>query len=347
MGDQPAQEFPQVSCSVTLTQLCASTGTPHRHSGHILELIAALAAKKSLSRQACGILTDSDMIHIPAIELNVTEHCNLRCQDCDHASGIIPPRNMSITECSRDLSTLACVLHARELKIVGGEPLLHPRLARILHACRESGIADSVVLWTNGLLLGTLPPKAWREIDGIVVSIYPSVSYDTDFSALQPLVDKHGVWLHKRRCPEFMCGTTAQPIGNSALVQHIYDTCSEAHYFEGHTVRAGRYFKCVQAAYASTRLAAHGIAFDNAAEDGIRIVDSPDLEEYLRDYLRRRDPLMACRYCLGDIGRWHRHRQASGSQQLCELPTADMRSLVSDDVLLPTCYFENTTRAEE
>jgi len=287
------------------------------------------------------------MIHIPAIELNVTEHCNLRCQDCDHASGIIPPRNISATECSRDLSTLAGVLHARELKVVGGEPLLHPQLACILHACRESGVADSAVLWTNGLLLGTLPPQAWREIDGIVISIYPSVSYDTDFADLQPLVDKHGVWLHKRRCPEFMWGTTTRKIANSALVQHIYDTCSEAHYFGGHTVRAGRYFKCVQAAYASTRLAAHGIAFDNAAEDGIRIADNPDLEEDLREYLRRRDALMACRYCLGDIGRWHRHRQSSGSQQLRERLTANMRDLISDDVLLPTCFFQREPRAEE
>lgn len=278
------------------------------------------------------------MINVPVIELNVTDHCNLCCEDCDHAAGIIPQNVIMPEECLRDLSGLANALHARELNIVGGEPLLHPQLTNVLDACRQSCVADAIILWTNGLLLDEMSPESWQQIDGIVVSIYPSVLYPKDITNLQPLLDKYSIWLKKRHCPEFVRGNTTREITNRRLLQYIYDTCTEAHYFEGHTIRDGRYFKCVQAAYASTRLAAYGIAFDNVANDGVRIIGNWNLEKDIRDYLSSQVPLMACRYCFGDIGRWHPHRQRN-SPPAIDPVDIDIKELISDDLMLPECFF--------
>jgi len=286
------------------------------------------------------------MINTPAIELNVTDHCNLCCENCDHAAGIIPQKAIRSEECLRDLSGLASVLHARELKIVGGEPLLHPELGNVLKACRQSGTADTIILWTNGLLLDKMTPDAWQQIDGIVVSVYPSVAYPKDVTNVRPLLDKYSVWLRKRYCPEFVQGNTTREITNRRLVQYIYDTCTEAHYFEGHTIRDGRYFKCVQAAYASMRLAAYGVAFDNVADDSVRILDNCNLERDIRNYLNSQLPLMACRYCLGDTGRWHTHRQRN-SPLTIDPVDMDIRKLINNDVILPECFFNDNTRDME
>ena len=92
-------------------------------------------------------------ISVPAIEVNVVEHCNLACANCDHSAAFMPRYEVAPKDCARVLTTLSSALHAHELRIIGGEPLLHPRLAGVARACRSSGVADFLVLWTNGLLL--------------------------------------------------------------------------------------------------------------------------------------------------------------------------------------------------
>ncbi len=258
-------------------------------------------------------MSDTPPIHIPALEINIVEHCNLRCRHCDHSSPLLPPFFLSPEDCHRELSILSGVLHARELKVVGGEPLLHSALPEVLSACRESGISDTIILWTNGLLLLAMASDAWEKIDGIVISMYPGIRHPFKWCEIQPLLDKHSVWLQKRQCPQFMQSTVNHPLSNNSLVQHIYDTCSEAHYFAGHTVRSGRYFKCVQAAYAESRLKYHGVSFLNDT-DGVMIDDRLYLREDICEYLACPKPLAACRYCLGDLGKWHPHRQMLSSE---------------------------------
>ena len=54
---------------------------------------------------------------------------------------------------SRDLAVARDVLRPRYFKLVGGEPLLHPRLPELLDVARASGIAEVYSVTTNGVLL--------------------------------------------------------------------------------------------------------------------------------------------------------------------------------------------------
>lgn len=89
----------------------------------------------------------------PAIEFNLTQHCNLRCAHCDHASSMLPKGFADLTSFTRDVEVLSTVLSAGEFKFVGGEPLLHPQLLDFLRVAKESQIADRLILVTNGVLL--------------------------------------------------------------------------------------------------------------------------------------------------------------------------------------------------
>lgn len=288
-------------------------------------------------------LPSCSKVSVPAIELNVVEHCNLRCKNCDHSSPLLPPRILSPQECSEVLSALDMSLHARELKIIGGEPLLHPDLTSVLSACRDSGISDQITLWTNGLLLSSISKQACSIIDGIIVSIYPGIQHPYEWSDIQSVLDAHSVWLHKRHCHKFMKSNLIKPIKNESLIQHIFNTCSEARYNQCHTVRNGRYFKCVQAAYATSRLAASNIEFNND-KDGISIYRNSSLGGDLISYLADNHPLLACRYCIGDLGRWLPHKQLSVSDEnQCE---ETLCGCLSDDCMLPFSLLQDDLEDE-
>lgn len=278
------------------------------------------------------------LLYVPALEVNIVEHCNLRCAHCDHLAPLMPHYEIAPEECLSVLTTLGGVLHARELRVIGGEPLLHSRLAEVVRSCSLSGIADVIVLWTNGLLLKEMPETVWEMIHGVVVSIYPDVRLPYDTASLQPLIDRYGVWVSKRRCPEFMQGNAVIRNSNDHLVQMIYDTCSETHTQNCHTVRKGYYYRCVQAAYAPARLLHYGITTHDSEEDGICILNNATLAHDLCLYLRSRHPLKACAYCLGDHGRWVPHQHSDCDEGRVE--KGEVPDLLSPDFMVPTSMRE-------
>jgi len=123
----------------------------------------------------------NDRLWRPAIEFNLTEHCNLRCAHCDHASSILPKEFADVESFTRDIEVLSAVLHAGEFKFAGGEPLLHPQLLDFLRAAKKIKIADRLVLLTNGVLLHKAPDELWSLIDGMWISIYPGIKYRFDW----------------------------------------------------------------------------------------------------------------------------------------------------------------------
>ncbi len=93
--------------------------------------------------------------HIDHLRLSVTSACNLRCAYCRPA---ITPRVAAASVLSdRQRLELVTWLHdrfgLRQLRLTGGEPLLHESVATLIAAIRNAAPDLSVAMTTNGCLL--------------------------------------------------------------------------------------------------------------------------------------------------------------------------------------------------
>jgi len=97
-------------------------------------------------------------VPIENLEINVAYECNLKCRYCSHfcdrMSGLA-----SVSELMADFRTWCSKLAPEKIRLLGGEPLLHPQLETIIWAVKRYWPKARIDLVTNGLLL----PKR-REI---------------------------------------------------------------------------------------------------------------------------------------------------------------------------------------
>lgn len=252
-------------------------------------------------------MTGANKLTRLSVEYSLTEHCNISCHACAHASPVLPEKFADLAGFVRDFEALGTAFHARELRIVGGEPLLHPELLRFLHEGRRIAIADAVVVYTNGVLLHRMPEAFWRAIDELRISIYPGVRRRLDEDACGRLAAAHGVKLLFERYETFAQTLIGKRIEDPALVRSIYRACRTA--TECHTVHDGRFYKCPMAPVMGGWLSRHKLRYDNPPTDGVALHGNRHLHEALSRYLNDPEPLAACSYCLGSSGRSVPHRQ--------------------------------------
>ncbi|MDR0553492.1 MAG: radical SAM protein [Treponema sp.] len=112
------------------------------------------------------------------IEVHVTEHCNLNCAGCSHFSCLAGEEYLEPEQFEKDFKRLAELTDRFfVIKILGGEPLLHPRITEFFEIARKYFPTTAVQLTTNGILLTKMPEEFWRSCrkNNIVVSIsqYP------------------------------------------------------------------------------------------------------------------------------------------------------------------------------
>jgi hypothetical protein len=192
---------------------------------------------------------------------------------------------------------------------MGGEPLLHPRLIEILTAARESSVADRVRLVTNGLLLPRYDAALWRNVDEVEISIYPGHSLSPgDLATCERYAAEHGVLLRTKYFDRFRETSAELGTDDAGLVARIYKTCNIAHAWSCHNVDDGYFYKCPQSVMLPLALDAPHLP---PHQDGLKIEDIPSFAQTLLEYLSSAQPLHACRYCLGSVGKLFEHQQIS------------------------------------
>ena len=248
-------------------------------------------------------------VRAQAFEVILTEHCNLRCAGCDHGSPLLPATTLPLDTLERDLRALAGVYHAGEIKLVGGEPTLHPELVQVIEVARASGVADRITLVTNGVLLHRMTDEVWEGIDVLWFNRYPNTRCRMSPAEVAARAERHGVQLVYRYNARFRHTLLRARNPDEALVARIYRNCELAHVWSCHTLYDGRYYKCSPAPLMAPRLAQRGVRLDEGPGDAVRLHDNPALREQLAAYLTGPRPLSHCSYCLGTVGRWFPHHQ--------------------------------------
>jgi len=267
------------------------------------------------------------MLERPSVEYNLADHCNLGCTACARGSPFLGKKFAGVEQFTRELQMLAGGLHCREVRLGGGEPLLHPQLLDFLRAARQSGVADEVVLLTNGVLLHQAPTELWELIDGMWLSLYPGVTVRIPIAECERLAALHGVKLSVRRADAFSHILLNQRNEDNEAVELIYRTCKAAREWSCHTVHDGRFYKCSTAPFTAERVALLGGRFEENPRDSVRLDDAA-LPAALAAYLADERPLAACAYCLGSSGPAVPNRQL-GKRGVADSLAEDHRAIAA------------------
>jgi hypothetical protein len=100
---------------------------------------------------------------LPYIETHLVDHCNLNCRSCSHYSPLSPERFVDPEMADRDFARLAALFgRVGLLRLMGGEPLLHPELERFVVSARTHLPDAAIAIVTNGVLLGSQPDSFWE-----------------------------------------------------------------------------------------------------------------------------------------------------------------------------------------
>jgi len=274
----------------------------------------------------CYRIVNGKIIPPRSCEINAVDHCNIACMDCNHASPTAKMKTANPDVVFRDLSILSLFYKSAVIKIIGGEPLLHPNMLALLKAVRSSSVSKHIILITNGILLSQMKDEIWAEIDEIELSVYPQTEslLTPHMAAIYQSAKLHQVRLVMYYYEDFratfsMIGTT-----DHALTQRIYSACKLARLWGCQSVHEGYFFKCPQSIYMPNILD-KAVSYDYR-EDGVKIINTPDFPDKLKEYLSSRKPLRACRYCLGSVGRLRVHRLAktTGWKSAHAVPTEEL-----------------------
>ncbi|MDR1881457.1 MAG: radical SAM protein [Prevotella sp.] len=101
------------------------------------------------------------------IEINVVDHCNLCCSSCNHFSNLVEEEYfLDFEEYSRDISRLSeiCSGNLKVIKLLGGEPLLHPDIVDFIKVTRIHFPYSNISFVTNGLLLLKMGNEFWKSL---------------------------------------------------------------------------------------------------------------------------------------------------------------------------------------
>lgn len=213
-----------------------------------------------------------------AIEINLVSHCNINCVGCTHYSPIAPKSYISIEDFKRSISHLKRIESAYGiLRILGGEPLMHPEILEILKLAGEILRNKKIEVYTNGILLAS--DKQGDFVDSfaeicykygihVYVTIYPiAVDYDMLFEKMTQR-SVNIVLMGDRRNRESFRLMRLDPARSGK--RSNYYICTETDCMQ---LVEDRIYPCSESAYCSYVNEKYGLNFCHRAGDYIKVAE--------------------------------------------------------------------------
>jgi len=231
------------------------------------------------------------------VEIHVTEHCNLNCKGCNHFSSIAEESFLEPQQFEKDITRLAELSQKYfAIKILGGEPLLHPRITDFFDITRKHFPSTPIQITTNGILLEKQPDDFWHSCNKnkitVSVSQYP---IKLNKKALKEIARTHRVKLvfNGTTAENRMCKIPLDPDGSQDM-KKSHSKCAIS-WGCCVTLRDGLIYTCC--------IAAHIKNFNDYFKQNLEIGSSDYVDIYkisskeeIIDFLEK--PFPFCRYCV-------------------------------------------------
>lgn len=135
---------------------------------------------------------------LKSIAVHLVDHCNLRCCGCDHFAPLAEKRFEDITVFENDIKRFAELSDAKLgiLKLMGGEPLLHPQLIDFMRISRQYLSETRIEIVTNAILLNLQKEDFWLACNKYNIVIVPTkYPLKTNYKKAEQTATKYGVKL--------------------------------------------------------------------------------------------------------------------------------------------------------
>lgn len=132
---------------------------------------------------------------LPYLEFHLTEHCNMNCKGCGHFSCLAEPEFADINQHVMDMKRLSELVNFGTIRLLGGEPLLHPEINEFIKVTRKYFPTSQIAIVTNAILLSSMPEVFWKTLaeNRIVINITLYKPMLAKKQALVDLLNSHNI----------------------------------------------------------------------------------------------------------------------------------------------------------
>jgi hypothetical protein len=227
-------------------------------------------------------------------EVHITDHCNLNCKGCAHFSNLCPPTFADLAEFESDMQHMANTFsRVRQIYLLGGEPLLHPKVGEFCKSARNIFPKSRIYLMTNGTMVMRMDEKFWNDLaESKVILLCDSYPIDLPKIEINLMGKQHHVkveWTVPRK--EFFKIPIDPQGGHDAASS--FDRCKG--FNNCPIIRDGQLYPCAYVAFADVFRDKFGVGgLQVYPTDSIGIRNEPDPEQVI-EFLS--NPVHWCSNC--------------------------------------------------
>lgn len=267
---------------------------------------------KIIDHRIHQIFFSDDKPTLPYYEIPITDRCNLNCKGCLFGCNAeAKAEHIPMEEVIRDvkrMSELFC--NIPWIRILGGEPLLHPDIVEIMREVRACNLYSDIDVCTNGLMIPKMPEIFFECIKEENISLHISGYPPTYkmYKQIEEKLQKYRIDAATLEREEFFKFYTLDATNDknvsyqkcfTAACREVYkgriSNCSGVIAFEKMNCQFGTEYKMIP------------------GEDYIEIHDEKLTGWDIMDVLDR--PTNACKYC--DLENMQRFEWSTEGKNLC------------------------------
>ena len=236
-------------------------------------------------------------LFLNSIDLVLTEKCSLKCKDCSnlmqyYAKPIDEDYDTLINSIDKILSNVGFI---REVRIIGGEPLLYKKIDLVINHLLKFNNYEKIYIYTNGTIVLKGDKMNVFNNPKVVFKISNYGTISRNVEKLENKLDELKIKYITERVRTWQdCAIIGKFEREEKLTKFIFGNCCEN---QGLTVLHGKLYLCPFAAHATNLDAIE--KYDEDIIDTKNITNKEDFKRELQDLYFNREYIGACHSCNG------------------------------------------------